>query len=374
MKRKYNILFLALLAFPGMGLSQQHDFVINGKIDKKESPAKAYLRYVVGGTLKVDSARVNDGMFSFKGSVNDPTKASVYLDYSSKGISDRANFRDFLTCYLANGTITISTQDSLKNAKITGSKINDEYHHYTSITNAANREIDGLRRAAGTDPALRKDFQAKMKALEDKKTLSYLSYVKAYPNSFFSLEAVQNLLYREAAVDVLEQSYSVLSANHKSSQKGEQLNKSIQSYKLTAVGNPVMDFTQNDVNNKPVSTKDFRGKYLLIDFWASWCGPCRAENPHLVKAYEAYRGNGFEILGVSLDDANKRDAWLKAIADDGLLWTQVSDLKGWKNEAGVLYGIRSIPSNFLIDPDGKIIARNLRGMQVQEKLKEIFNK
>jgi peroxiredoxin len=119
------------------------------------------------------------------------------------------------------------------------------------------------------------------------------------------------------------------------------------------------NFTQNDVNGKPVSLASFKGKYVLVDFWASWCGPCRAENPNVVKAYNEFKTKKFTILSVSLD--NSKEKWLEAIKKDGLTWTHVSDLKYWKNEVAVQFGIESIPASFILDPTGKIIARDLRG-------------
>jgi peroxiredoxin len=136
------------------------------------------------------------------------------------------------------------------------------------------------------------------------------------------------------------------------------------------IGKQAPVFVQNDTAGKPVSIEDFRGKYLLIDFWASWCSPCRAESPNLVAAYHKYKDKGFTILGVSLDRDKQR--WLQAIADDKLNWTQVSDLKFWDNEASNLYAVSSIPSNFLLDPKGIIIAKDLRGDDLNDKLKEIF--
>lgn len=142
--------------------------------------------------------------------------------------------------------------------------------------------------------------------------------------------------------------------------------------KKTGIGATAMDFTQHNTEGKPVKLSDYRGKYVLLDFWASWCGPCRAENPNVLDNYEKYHTKGLEILAVSLDD--KKEAWLKAIKDDGLEWAHVSDLKGWKNEVAKEYNIRAVPSNFLLDKDGKIVAVDLRGDALTHKLEEIFGK
>ncbi|MGI4806343.1 MAG: peroxiredoxin family protein, partial [Janthinobacterium lividum] len=132
------------------------------------------------------------------------------------------------------------------------------------------------------------------------------------------------------------------------------------------------DFTQNDPEGKPISLSSFKGKYVLLDFWASWCGPCRQENPNVVKVYNQYKNKNFTVLGVSLDRPNGKDAWLKAIKDDGLTWNHVSDLQFWNNQVAKLYSIQSIPGNFLIDPTGKIIAKDLRGEELEQKLAQLI--
>ncbi|QKG58989.1 TlpA family protein disulfide reductase [Hymenobacter sp. BRD128] len=132
------------------------------------------------------------------------------------------------------------------------------------------------------------------------------------------------------------------------------------------------DFTQNDANGKPVLLRDFRGKYVLVDFWASWCGPCRGENPNVVANYNQYKTRNFTVLGLSLDRESGRDAWLKAIETDGPAWTQVSDLKFWKNDVAQLYGIQAIPQNFLIGPDGRMVAKNVRGEELGKKLAAVL--
>ncbi|MOA09274.1 Thiol-disulfide oxidoreductase ResA [compost metagenome] len=167
-------------------------------------------------------------------------------------------------------------------------------------------------------------------------------------------------------IDIAEPLFNNLSAVNKNTKTGIDFAKRLSTARATAVGAIAPEFTQIDSLGNSIKLSDFKGKYVLIDFWASWCGPCRAENPNVVKVYEKFKDKNFTILGISLDQ--KKGAWLKAINDDKLVWTQVSDLKSWENEVAKLYDIRSIPANLLLDKNGKIIAKNLRG----EKLAEVL--
>lgn len=162
----------------------------------------------------------------------------------------------------------------------------------------------------------------------------------------------------------------MLSEEVRNSEVGKGLASNIAYYKVGAVGTEAMDFTQNDVDGKPVKLSSFKGKYVLLDFWASWCKPCRMENPNVVKVYNQFKDKNFTVVGVSLDQS--KDAWIKAIQADKLTWNHVSDLQQWNNAVAQMYHIQSIPGNFLIDPTGKIIARDLRGEQLAKKLSEVI--
>jgi peroxiredoxin len=198
-----------------------------------------------------------------------------------------------------------------------------------------------------------------------------MDFTKSHPSSVVSaFEIYANFSYipRLGQIDSL---YQQLDTAARVTYFGKQLAVIIEKTKQTAIGKNAPDFSANDVNGKPISLSSLKGKYVLLDFWASWCGPCRLENPNIVKAYHTFHNKGFEIFGVSLDES--RDDWLQAIKKDGLNWTQVSDLKGWKSDAAALYGIKGIPMNYLIDKNGVIVARGLHGKELETTLLEILH-
>jgi peroxiredoxin len=198
-------------------------------------------------------------------------------------------------------------------------------------------------------------IQVKVDSFIQKKNSSYISP--------FLLVVVNQL---SDDIFLLERRYNSLSPEVQQSMYGSYIREQINNGKVGAVGSEAMDFTQADTSGKPVSLSSFKGKYVLVDFWASWCKPCRMENPNVVAAYERFKAKNFTVLGVSLD--RSRDAWIQAIRDDKLFWSQVSDLKFWNNSVAMQYRIQSIPQNFLIDPNGKIIGKNLRGVELDSRL------
>jgi len=217
-------------------------------------------------------------------------------------------------------------------------------------------------------------MQAKHKELQVQQKATLKIFILSNPDSYLSLLALYSVAGPSPDPSEVDPLYNSLSDRLKATETARNLKKSLDGLRNTAIGVTAPDFTQNDVNGAPVKLSSFRGKYVLLDFWASWCGPCRQENPNVVKAYNKYKDKNFTIVGVSLDRPNGKAAWLAAIQNDGLNWTQVSDLKFWSNEVAALYSITSIPANFLIDPNGKIIARDLRGDDLENKLEEVLAK
>jgi peroxiredoxin len=223
------------------------------------------------------------------------------------------------------------------------------------------------------DEATVKAIEAQVKVIEKGMEDSvYTPFARNHPQSPLALYILQLYAQDDPDAPVLRTLFDGLSPAVRGSKAGKDLDEKLAIAAKTSVGSMAMDFTQNDTLDRPVSLSSFKGKYVLLDFWASWCGPCRMENPTVVSAYAKYHGKGFDILSVSLDRPGDKEKWIKAIHADGLAWTHVSDLQFWNNAVAKAYGVGSIPQNFLIDPQGKIIGKGLRGDELEKKLDEIY--
>lgn len=384
MKKTLKIILFCILIFPYPILAQQTEIKLHIKVDNPSNEhSKIYLlEFQEKDLLRIiDSASVNSkGTYKFKVPYQEPKKVRMVWKPSSKAGQNTNAKEDYIDFYLEKNNINIRTQSSLAKSNIIAGEINHSYKDYNKqVVGVLNNKIEPIKLKYETlakenklvgsyVDSLRKDMEEYM-ALEDSLNLNF---VQSNPNSIISLDIISSNLSHSNKNYINKKLLSYLDENLINSPKGQRINASLYNQGLYNIGSIAPDFQQEDINGNPVKLSDFKGKYVLIDFWASWCGPCRKENPNVLEAYNLYKNQNFTVLGVSLDNPGKKADWLKAIEDDHLPWTNVSDLKGWENAAAKLYGVRAIPHNVLVDPQGKIIAINLRGNNLNDFLKNLF--
>lgn len=382
MFNKTKYLFASLLFTVVTSYAQELKFA--GTADKKfdGNQIVIYNR----ATATHDSAVIKDGKFEFVLKFQEP---SLYMFYSQFELKTKGGYSPYAILVTEPGTISISADaESFSNTKVAGAKENDLYKNYSAKGTKASQKIMkelytkygeafvNNRKPDTSDSRYKQliqDYTKLSEANQKVQVENLKQFIKKNPQSFASLFLLNNYSTSMESGE-LEALYVSLSNKYKDTKVGKSIASVIEAKKITAIGKIAPDFSQADTSGIAVKLSDFRGKYVLIDFWASWCGPCRAENPNLVKTFNTYKDKGFTVLGVSLDQPGKKDAWLGAIHKDNLTWTQVSDLKFWDNEVAVLYGIKGIPANLLLDKDGKIIAKDLRGADLDNKLAEVFEK
>jgi len=379
--RMKKSLFTALALSPLMLFAQDTPYKINGKVGSFNSPAKVYLIYQNGEASVTDSALISNGNFSFQGAISEPGSGVMIMDPKGVGLDSLKSTLqpDVLMIYVDKGEYSIESKDSLSTASIKGSKANTEnkiLNGRLKDLSAQFRALDAEYQAASAEQKGSQEFvgglQGRLEKLQVRQKEILTQFVKENPESYVSVNSILSIAGRDPQFGEIDPLVKSLSPALQKAAALQPLLMSMEASKKTSVGAMAMDFTQNDPDGKPVKLSDFKGKYVLLDFWASWCGPCREENPNVVQAYNKFKDKNFTVLGVSLDRQNQRDAWLKAVKDDGLTWTQVSDLKFWNNEVARMYNIRSIPQNYLIDPAGKIVAVNLRGADLEKRLAELL--
>jgi len=365
MKKLLILNFLATVLFSAC--ENKPSYTINVEFSGLNGEDIVYMQLVKNNELEtIDSVQIAENKVQFEGALDAPQM--VYLKIGES--------RKIVNFFGENSEIEVKVNlDDLVNTQVVGSIVHDEFVEFQSYMSPIDQREQKLRedyREASMNgdqekiDSLRKESE---NIYNDQQEMLY-QYINDKSSSYMAPFVINRYLVYELDENELDSLLQMLDPSIHNSQDYTKLNERVEILKKVAVGQPAVDFTLNDPDGNPISLSSFRGKYVLIDFWASWCGPCRRENPNVVQLYSEYKDKGFEILGVSLDEDRTR--WLGAIEADSLTWPHVSDLQGWGSESGKMYGIISIPATVLLDPEGIIIDKDLRGDALRQKLEELY--
>lgn len=356
---------IAGLSFCKSDQSDGEQISITGEVKDYPDGMLTLYRVIEEDSSKIDTFKITNGKFEFKFSDTEarlanlvfPDGTSAVQFFTEPGIITMKGSKDDVSMMEVTGTPTNVLNQEVK---VLNQSLETEFRELYERANQA--QSSGDMGALDSIEPLMKKFQTKAAKVN-------IDYAMQHPNSILS--AYLGLTASMAPDLDLKPLYTALSPEVKATFFGQRLLTLVESATKTAIGSIAPDFEGISPDGKIVKLSSLKGKHILIDFWASWCMPCRQENPNVVALYQAYKAKGFDIIGVSLDQ--EKEKWVAAIDEDQLHWTQVSDLMGWKSKIVSMYGVQGIPQNFLLDKEGVILAKALRGQELENKLKEILN-
>ncbi len=371
---KYIIYFSVLLVCPLISSAQQATYSINGTVSNPEIKSLYFTETSFFSNVKPKLQKVDvlDGKFSIKGDFIEPVPVFLSIDQDFK--KDPATTKQFILDY---GNIYVQIKGGLNDALISGSKAQDDMQRlslgqapYLEKLNQIGKDAE-LKSQSGISPdSISALYRIPFRDVNRELVEFQRSFVMDNPSAFASILLIPSIAGSSFNFFEADTMLGNLNPEIQKSSTARLVKDYIDSEKKTSVGAIALDFALSDTSGKAVPLSSLKGKYVLLDFWAAWCGPCRQENPNVVNAHNQFKNKGFTVFGVSLDRDKK--SWMAAIREDNLNWQHVSDLKYWGSEAAALYKVGSIPRNFLLDPNGKIIGRDLRGPDLLDKLNELF--
>jgi thiol-disulfide isomerase/thioredoxin len=362
-----QLIFILCAAFVASIRAGGQGYVIDGEVTGAEGQTVSLKQFRDMKPVDIGSATVKSGRFTLKGKLACPEFCLLYVG---------DNGQRPLQFFVENSNIRIvADAERLNQAKVTGSKENDIFTEFVNEFEKYNQQqqrLDGSY-ATTVNQSDAASIRTQTERLEADWTAFMIAFVQKYPGKVSTAFIVTNFMLRTLDMRQLEQAASGFGATAEQSQWVKILKDNISSLKRTAIGQPFPDLTLKTPDDRPISISDYagKGKYVLLDFWASWCGPCRNANPGVVELYRRYRDKGFEIVGISLDRGKKE--WIEAIKSDNLAWPHMSDLNYWQSAAAKLYSVSSIPYTVLLNREGKIIAKGLHASELKAKLAELMD-